>query len=133
MLKAVLTLIPFCFICLSICTGQNVVLNQSSTLSDVMSEYEKRSKAEKEVDGWRIQIITTDDRRKMEAAKTNFETLYPDIYLKWEHIVPYYKIKIGAYKTKLELQAFLQELREEFPSAFPIPDRVKKTELVGTA
>ena len=95
-----------------------------------MNEFEERSKAEKEVDGWRIQIITTDDRRKMEAAKSNFETLYPDIFLKWEHIVPYYKIKIGAYKTKLELQAYLQELRVEFPSAFPIPDRIKKTELV---
>lgn len=95
-----------------------------------MSEFQKRSMAEKEVDGWRIQIITTDDRRKMEAAKSKFETMYPEIFLKWEHIVPYYKIKIGAYKTKLDLQAFLQELREEFSSAFPIPDMVKKAELV---
>jgi hypothetical protein len=130
MFKSLLTISFAYFICLAVSFGQNIKVNEPIALSEVMSEFQKRSMAEKEVDGWRIQIITTDDRRKMEAAKSKFETMYPEIFLKWEHIVPYYKIKIGAYKTKLDLQAFLQELREEFPSAFPIPDKVKKAELV---
>lgn len=110
--------------------AQSVVVNESPAVTELMEKYKSQSGEQNSISGWRIQIITTDDRRKMETARAKFETMYPGLYLKWEHVVPYYKIKVGAYKEKIDLQGFLQELRQDFPAAIPIPEKIKKTELV---
>ncbi len=80
---------------------------------------------------WRIQIITTDDRREMEAARTRFSNLYPGVQLEWKHVVPYYQVRVGAYENKLDLMPFLLEVKKVFPSATPVNDMVNKKTLVN--
>lgn len=111
-------------------SSQNVIVNEDAGVRNLMQQYVDQSKAVETMRGWRIQIITTDDRRKMEAARAKFTSMYPGMFMEWEHIVPYYKVKVGAYREKLDLQSFLVELRQDFPSAIPIQDEVRKTELV---
>lgn len=110
--------------------AQNVIVQEDPAVERLMQRYTTESKQVSTMPGWRIQIITTDDRRKMEAARSKFSAMYPDLFMEWEHVVPYYKVKVGAYREKIDLQSFLVELRKDFPSAIPIPEEVKKTELV---
>lgn len=111
--------------------GQSVRIFEDPAISRLMDAYVAQAKATETFKGWRIQIVTTDDRRKMELAKREFESNYPDKVLTWEHVVPYYRIRVGAYKDKLELQPFLMEVRSLFPSAIPVMDDIPKTELAG--
>jgi hypothetical protein len=111
-------------------SSQHVTVSEDAAVQQLMEQYVEQSKAVETMRGWRIQIITTDDRRKMEAARSKFVAMHPGMYMEWDHIVPYYKVKVGAYREKLDLQSFLVELRSDFPSALPIQDEVRKTELV---
>lgn len=113
-----------------IVTGQNIIVKAEPAVTDLMDRYTTESKAVETVKGWRIQIITTDNRREMETARAKFKGMHPDLYLEWDHVVPYYKIKVGAFREKIDLQGFLVELRRDFPSAIPIQDDVNKRELV---
>ena len=110
--------------------SQSVRIFEDPAISRLMDAYVAQAQATETFKGWRIQIVTTDDRRKMESAKREFESNYRDKVLTWEHVVPYYRIRVGAYKDKLELQPFLMEVRTRFPAAIPVMDDIPKAELV---
>lgn len=111
--------------------AQNIVINENGGISKMMSIYKNANKQKKLTKAWRIQIITTDDRRKMEMARSKFKLLYPGIKSNWKHVSPWYHLKVGAYKTKLELQGFLIQVKKHFPGAIPIIDLVMKEELLS--
>ena len=115
-----------------ICINEaQVQINESSDISRVMDAYKMKSQERDFIDGWRIQIINTDDRRQMESARSLFGARYPYLKMTWEHVQPYYKVKVGAYKTKLELESFLRELKTDFPRAIPVRDRIYKSEFTN--
>lgn len=103
----------------------------TQTVEDMMTKFVNKNKSEGNVKGWRIQIITTDDRRKMESAKSKFSSMYPDVEVQWNHVSPYYRVRVGAYENKMQLMGFLLELKNDFPGVIPVIDYIKKTELVG--
>lgn len=110
--------------------GQTKV-NTSASVDRMMGKMISRGKAAEQIKAWRIQIITTDNRREMEAARAKFKTLYPDISMNWKHVAPYYQVRVGYYETKNKLMPFLLEVKENFPSATPVYDNVNKRELVS--
>ena len=111
-------------------TAQGIQVTEHGSIRTVMDQYINQNRSNPKVEGWRIQIISTDDRRKMESFKEKFEQSYPGMFLEWEHRNPWYLVKVGAFKTKLELQAFIQELKDDFPQAIPVKDQVSKAELI---
>lgn len=111
-------------------SAQGIQVTEHGGIRTVMNQYINQNQSNPMVEGWRIQIISTNDRRKMESFKAKFEYAYPQMYLNWEHRNPWYLVKVGAFKTKLELQAFIQDLKDDFPQAIPIKDQVSKSELI---
>lgn len=111
--------------------GQQILILEDPEISHLMQEYTEWNQQEQRIDGWRIQIINTDDRRKMEQALSTFKYHFPEIsYVKWRQLNPYYKVIIGAFETKLEVLAFLQKVKEYFPSAIPIIEKIDEKELL---
>ena len=117
----------FCTLAVS---GQ-VTITEEPDIKSIMSAYEQSNKSEEIIRGWRIQIMTTNDRSEMETGLLKFERLYPHIDFKWEHNPPYYQVRIGAYEKKNDLEAFMIELKQEFPSSIPVQDDIKKTEILN--
>lgn len=105
-------------------------IKEDIDVSRVMSVYSMKANENAYVDGWRIQVINTDDRRKMESARSKFGAMHPNLEMTWKHIQPYYQVRAGAFKTRLELEPLLQTLKEEFPRAIPVRDKIEKAELV---
>jgi len=112
-------------------TAQGTVnVTTSPAIDRMMGQFTSSNRSEETIKGWRIQIITTDNRRKMEAARSKFRSLYPDVDVSWNHVAPYYRVKVGAYENKMQLMAFLLELKRDFSGVIPVMDDIKKTELV---
>lgn len=105
-------------------------ITEEATVSNVMNSYLNQNRSSDYIKGWKIQIITTSDRRKMEAARSKFKSYYPAMYVEWKHVSPYYHIQVGAFRTKLELQGFLLELKQNFPNAIPVMADIRKTSLL---
>ena len=104
---------------------------EEPAITRMMDKFINKHMNEESIRGWRIQIITTDDRRRMEAARAKFQSMYPEIPLNWKHESPYYKVQVGAYENKLNLQGFLLDLKNDFSTAIPVMDDIKKSELVA--
>lgn len=131
MINIVLKISLFVFLLIgSQAAAQSIVLDEEPAITDMMDKFKSEGQLSDQIRGWRIQIMTTDDRRKMEASRAKFTRMYPDTDIQWEHVRPYYKVKVGAWEDKRSLQVFLLEIKNDFPSAIPVMDDIKKAELV---
>ena len=107
---------------LNLAKAQSVQLIEDANVARLMQKYVELNRYQETVEGWRIQLLATTDRRKMETAKTTFQSKYPGIPLDWTHEPPYYKLRCGAFVTKLDAIRTLQGLKRDFPSAYPAKD-----------
>ena len=66
--------------------------------------------------GFRILVINSNDRKKVFAAKAKIYQLYPDLkpYLLYQ--APFYKLKVGNFKTREEAQEYIETLQHDFPT-----------------
>ena len=109
----------------------NISLKASYSVNTMMEKFVENGKANENIKAWRIQIVTTDDRRQMESAMATFTSLYPGVNMDWKHVAPYYQVRVGYYENKNRLMPFLLDLKKTFPSATPVYDQVSKRALVS--
>ncbi|MEN0046473.1 MAG: SPOR domain-containing protein [Bacteroidota bacterium] len=120
MIRVVFTTLLFTF-ALSVAKAQ-VVVNEPATISDMLDRYVQLNKRSSKVTGWRILIHATRNRVEMENVLRKFQFNYPNINATWVHDRPYYKVRAGAFESKLEAQRLLHVIRRDYPDASTIRD-----------
>ncbi len=118
----------FLFNCLELLNGQVIIIEESGVRM-LMGQYESQGKTEDFINGWRIKLVSTTDRRKLESTRYLFRRKYPDKVFSQSHENPYYSLKVGAFETRLDLEPLLALFKEDFPDAIPFRDQVMKSEL----
>lgn len=66
------------------------------------------------VPGYRIQILNTIDRNAALDAKTKAYQLYPELKAYLIYQAPYYRIRVGNFKTKGEADEYIKDLSRNF-------------------
>jgi hypothetical protein len=68
------------------------------------------------VPGFRILVMSTNDRTKANNAKTKIYQEFPELkaYLMWQ--APFLKLKVGDFRTREEAEEYLAEIQRYFPS-----------------
>ena len=94
-----------------------VVVNEPATISEMLDRYVQLNKRSTKVTGWRILIHATRDRVEMENVLRKFQYNYPNINATWVHDRPYYKVRAGAFESKLDAQRLLYVIRRDYPNA----------------
>ncbi len=75
--------------------------------------------------GFRIQVMNSSNRSEVYEKKAEVYTTFNTHkgYIVYDQ--PYYKLRIGDFKTKLEARKFLEEVITEFSTAFIVKDEIK--------
>ena len=107
-----------------------VNIQEEESVSRFMNDYKRINTENPKQKAWKIQIIATNDRRKMEDAISKFSKYFPDHKPDWSHENPYYKVKVGAFETKEDLYSFLLAVKQHFSGAIPVVENIAKSELV---
>ncbi len=100
-----------------------VSLSEDYRVERMMTRYKEINQSKSTATGWRIQVLASTDRRKVESAYSVFRSRYPYISCEWKHVSPYYKLQAGAYITRLEAIAALEKIKVHYRSAFPTMDQ----------
>ena len=66
--------------------------------------------------GFRILVINSNDRNKVFAAKAKIYQLYPELKTYLLYQPPFYKLKVGNFKTKEEAEDYRKDLIRQFPT-----------------
>lgn len=128
-MKKVLLPILLLFVCFIAGQAQgNISEKVDPAVASLMKRYVEVNKSTKTIAGWRIQLMATTDRQRVEDALEKFKSLYPNIPADWIQSKPYYKLRAGAYTSKRDAIAAQHLLKTDYPTAYPVQDNEIKPE-----
>ena len=84
--------------------------------------------------GYRIQIFFDSGNNSKNRAiwvKDQFYSRYSQMPSYIIFGEPYYRIRVGDFRTKLEAEAFLRRISRRYPNAFVIQDKIKFPKLLN--
>lgn len=103
----------------------NYTVYQSESVGDLVSRYKSFIKKREGIDGYRVQISYTDVREDAYKGKAAMYREFSDLKSYVEYEQPYYKLRVGDFKTRLEATYYLQQIIALYPGAFIVKDKVK--------
>lgn len=77
--------------------------------------------------GYRIQIFFESgnySKNKAFGEKGKFLARYPDVAAYVVFQEPYYKVRVGNFRNRLEAEAFKQRIKEQWPECYIIKDDI---------
>lgn len=92
--------------------------NVPPTVDRLMKTWVDNNKATPTIKGWRIQILASTDRMRIESALSQFRFQYPNLPADWVHQKPYYKLQAGAYLSRRDALSTLYVIKRDYPGAY---------------
>jgi hypothetical protein len=79
--------------------------------------------------GYRVQVFYGSDRRQVFSQQAKFNGLYPshNTYITFKQ--PNYYLRVGDFRTRLDAQKFMNELRGTFPTLFIFREKINAPSL----
>lgn len=108
----------------------SISVNTEAGIDDLLELFQTVNEAESKVDGWRVQILATTDRNRLETVESQFKVNYPSVPVDWVHTKPYYKLRAGAFQTKQEAERLKHTLEAQFEGVYLVKDKVGENELL---
>jgi len=82
--------------------------------------------------GYRVQIFYGSDRREVFNQQARFKSLYPKFNTYLIYKEPNYYIRVGDFRTRLEAQRLMNEIRPSFPTLFIFREKINAPQLDTT-
>ena len=125
----------FCFLLLISCYSQSDSLRifsadsgivQDKRVNELVLKHVLINEARKgKMKGYRVQIHFGAEKAKALEIKSKFTASYSSIPSYLDYQQPYFKIRVGNFRTKLEAYKLLQEISGDFPGAFIVTDDIE--------
>ncbi len=99
------------------------------SLDSLIEKNIAKNNTNKTISGYRIQLFSGNERLNANSIKTKFLHLYPEqpAYLAYQQ--PYFKIRVGDFRTKLEAKIFYNKIKYEFGECIIIQDKINLPKL----
>lgn len=79
--------------------------------------------------GYRVQIFYGSDRREVFNEQSKFNNSYPELNTYITYKQPNYYLRVGDFRTRLDAQRFMNELRGTFPTLFIFREKINAPNL----
>ena len=112
------------------CVAQNGVLklNQDERIDMLIAKQRQIHANDSTIDGFRVQIfmeLGNDALAHADSVQAKFIEMYPDVPVYLIFGQPYYRLRIGNFRTRLEAENMYHQLKKEFKNAFVTADRIE--------
>jgi uncharacterized protein YxeA len=106
--------------------SENNYLNRDERV-DQLQEAQRRINQRNGMSGFRVQIYTDSGNRsklRTDRVKAEFDAQYPNIpsYISYDE--PYYKLRVGDFRTRLDAIRFLNRVSSTYLSAIIVVDKI---------
>jgi len=79
--------------------------------------------------GYRVQIFYGSDRREVFNEQSKFNNSFPELNTYITYKQPNYYLRVGDFRTRLEAQRLMNELRPIFPTLFIFREKINAPNL----
>ena len=88
----------------------DLLVKKQATINEVSSREGKRTDK-----GYRLMIISTNNRDEALAAKTKIYTYFPELKAYLWYQSPYFRVKAGNFKDRKDAESYQERLNTYFP------------------
>ncbi|MCF8364536.1 MAG: SPOR domain-containing protein [Bacteroidales bacterium] len=109
-----------------------VEIIQDSRIDSIVKMHIAYNKSQEGIIGYRVQIFFdagNNSLKKAEAEAAHYHTLFPTDTAYISFTEPYYKVRVGDFRTKLEAEGYKHKILKDYPNAFVIQDFIRFPEL----
>jgi hypothetical protein len=108
--------------------GSIISINETG-IDALVSKYEAILKTRNGVEGWRVHIMFKTKKKEIQQLKIAFMKIYPQIPAYLEYEAPYYRLRVGNCRTKLEAIKIQRQISKQFLGAYPVPEIINFSQL----
>jgi hypothetical protein len=104
-----------------------VEIIQDEKITQLTEEYRKLNASNSDVDGYRVQIFFdsgSNSKNKATNIKGEFEISYPGIKSYLSYKEPYYRVRVGNFRSLIEAVGFQKKIVADYPNSFPVKDKI---------
>jgi SPOR domain len=76
--------------------------------------------ARRNIPGYRLQVINTNDRNAAMNAKAKIYQLFPELKAYLLYQAPYFRLRVGNFKEREEANDYRRQLAKDFPAGISI-------------
>lgn len=76
------------------------------------------------IDGFRVQLFFDSEKTAVNDARSRFISKFPRVDTYVEFNSPYYYLKVGDFRTRLEAERIKAAMEAEFPTSFIVEEEV---------
>lgn len=99
-------------------------LTVNTKVDAVLDSIDKINQLRKFIDGYTIQIYSGQNREEANLAKKRMAEEATDLRADLQFQAPKFRVKVGAYFTRVEAQKDLVRLKRLFPNAILVPEKI---------
>ena len=113
--------------------SQNQNSNATSDTLEIIQDYKIKELVDKSIElnskttvrGYRVKIHFGTEKSKAYEIKEKFNSKFVDIpsYVRYDQ--PYFSVRVGNFRTKLEAYKFLKQIQGEYAQAFLVQDEIE--------
>jgi len=108
--------------------GKRANVYADSAVHQLVDRHIEYNKKEKTLEGYRVQIFFdsgNNARKNSNEVRIQFIEKFPEVeaYLTFQQ--PYFKIRVGNFRTRIEAERFLRQIQTDFPNSFVIKDKIQ--------
>jgi len=107
--------------------NKTVIINSDPRIEQLLDLHIAYNNEFPFIDGYRIQLMMQSGNNALEQAdeiKKEFEEINPQIDTYVTFREPYYRLRVGDFRTRLEAMEFLENIRRKYPQAWVIKDKI---------
>ena len=93
-----------------------IIIDEIPLLKKISEQKIKVNKVNR-FDGYRVEIFQTSNRAEAKEVLDKFKEEHTNVPAEMVFASAYVKIKVGIYRSKLEAQKMLIEMKDEYPSS----------------
>lgn len=105
--------------------NDKVTMTSNVDFNYLIDLHKQKNNLTDKIPGYRIQISSSNDKSEIQALRSDLNSKFSEFKNYLEYDQPYYRLKIGDFKTRLEARGYLEKIILHFPSAFLVSDDIK--------
>lgn len=109
-----------------------VEIIQDSRIDSIVKMHIAYNKQLDGIKGYRVQVFFDAGNNSLDKAQLvaeEFQLLFPGDTAYISFSEPYYKVRVGDFRTRLEAEGYMQKILGDYPNAFVIKDQIRFPEI----
>lgn len=114
----------------------DVVVYQDARIDSLVKQHITLNKAFPGIDGYRVMIFFDAGNNSKDTAyrvMIEFNEEYPDVPAYISFNPPYYRVRVGDFRTELEAVRFRNKIKWDYPNAWVVNTTIQLPKLSGVA